>query len=80
LLQQSQAAFVEGKVEIALQGYSQLLNKGLFVNETIHDLTDALSRFPTDISILQELGDAYVRVNRLQDALDAFAKAEELFR
>lgn len=80
LLRRSQAAFVDGKVELGLDGYSQLINKGFFVDETIHDLKDALSRFPEDISIWQELGDAYVRVNRLQDALDAFTKAEELFR
>ena len=80
LLQESQAAFIDGKVDIALQGYSQLVNKGLFIDETIHDLRDALYRFPVDISIWQVLGDAYVRSNRLQDALDAFTKAEELLR
>ncbi len=80
LLQESQAAFLEGKVELALRGYTQLLDKGVFVDETIHDLRDSLSRFPADISIWEVLGDAYVRSNRIQDALDAFIKAEELLR
>ena len=33
-----------------------------------------------DVVIWQTLGDAYMRANRLQDALDAYTKAEELLR
>jgi cytochrome c-type biogenesis protein CcmH/NrfG len=39
-----------------------------------------LYRFPVDVNIWQSLGDAYMRANRLQDALDAYTKAEELLR
>ena len=44
------------------------------------DLKEALYRFPVEVSIWQTLGDAYMRSNRLQDALDAYTKAEELLR
>jgi hypothetical protein len=41
---------------------------------------DALYRYPVEVSIWQALGDAYMRSNRLQEALDAYTKAEELLR
>jgi cytochrome c-type biogenesis protein CcmH/NrfG len=50
------------------------------LDEVIHDLREAIYRFPVDVSIWQTLGDAAMRANRLQDALDAYTKAEELLR
>jgi tetratricopeptide (TPR) repeat protein len=64
----------------ALQSYEKLIKKGRFLEEVIFDLRGALDRFPVEVSILQALGDAYMRANRLQDALDAYTKAEELLR
>ena len=64
----------------ALEGYGRLIKKGRFLDEVICDLRDALYRFPVDVNIWQSLGDAYMRANRLQDALDAYTKAEELLR
>lgn len=80
ILVSAQAALTEGKINSALQGYTQLIGNNRCVEESIHDLRDALYRFPVDTSIWQTLGDAYVRNNRLQDALDAYTKAEELLR
>ena len=64
----------------ALESYARLIKKGRFLDEVIYDLRDALYRFPVEVSIWQSLGDAYMRANRLQDALDAYTKAEELLR
>jgi tetratricopeptide (TPR) repeat protein len=64
----------------ALESYSRLIKKGRFLDEVIFDLRDASYRFPVDVDIWQSLGDAYMRANRLQDALDAYTKAEELLR
>ncbi|HEY3473243.1 MAG TPA: tetratricopeptide repeat protein [Anaerolineales bacterium] len=64
----------------ALQSYDRLIKKGRYLDEVIHDLRDALYRFPVDVDIWQSLGDAYMRANRLQDALDSYTKAEELLR
>jgi hypothetical protein len=64
----------------ALEGYTRLIKKGRFLDEVIYDLRDASYRFPVDVDIWQSLGDAYMRANRLQDALDAYTKAEELLR
>ena len=50
------------------------------LEEVTFDLKEAIYRFPVEVSIWQALGDAYMRANRLQDALDAYTKAEELLR
>lgn len=64
----------------ALDTYSKLIKRGRFLDEVIFDLREALYRYPVEVSIWQLLGDAYMRANRLQDALDAYTKAEELLR
>jgi tetratricopeptide (TPR) repeat protein/uncharacterized protein Smg (DUF494 family) len=64
----------------ALQSYEKLIKKGRFLEDVIFDLREALYRYPVEVSIWQALGDAYMRANRLQDALDAYTKAEELLR
>jgi tetratricopeptide (TPR) repeat protein len=64
----------------ALETYEKLIKKGRFLEEVIYDLREALYRYPVEVSIWQTLGDAYMRANQLQDALDAYTKAEELLR
>jgi len=64
----------------ALETYAKLIKRGRFLDEAIFDLREALYRYPVEVSIWQSLGDAYMRANRLQDALDAYTKAEELLR
>jgi tetratricopeptide (TPR) repeat protein len=64
----------------ALDNYGRLIKKGRFLEDVIYDLREALYRYPVEVSIWQSLGDAYMRANRLQDALDSYTKAEELLR
>ncbi|RIK28583.1 MAG: hypothetical protein DCC56_15770 [Anaerolineae bacterium] len=64
----------------ALETYTKLIKKGKYLDEIIFDLREASYRYPVEVSIWQTLGDAYMRGNRLQDALDAYTKAEELLR
>ncbi len=64
----------------ALETYAKLIKKARYLDEVIFDLREALYRYPVEVSIWQTLGDAYMRGNRLQDALDAYTKAEELLR
>lgn len=73
-------AMSHGKIPDALQAYGNLIRKGKLLEEITFDLKEALYRFPVEVSIWQTLGDAYMRANRLQDALDAYTKAEELLR
>ncbi|MFZ5857743.1 MAG: tetratricopeptide repeat protein, partial [Chloroflexota bacterium] len=73
-------AMSHGKIPDALQAYTNLIRKGKLLEDVTFDLKEALYRFPVEVSIWQTLGDAYMRANRLQDALDAYTKAEELLR
>ncbi|MHB8855361.1 MAG: tetratricopeptide repeat protein [Bellilinea sp.] len=79
-LYNAQAALNRQEIVGALEYYNKLISRGEALEDTIHDLRDALYRYPIDISIWQALGDAYARGNQLQEALDAYTKAEELLR
>jgi hypothetical protein len=79
-LSSGQQALNAGKLNDAMKEYGKLIKKGRLLDEVIHDLREAIYRFPVDIIIWQTLGDAYMRAGRLQDALDAYTKAEELLR
>jgi tetratricopeptide (TPR) repeat protein len=70
----------QNNVNQALDSYGKLIKKARYMDEVIYDLREALYRFPVDVNLWQSLGDAYMRANRLQDALDAYTKAEELLR
>jgi hypothetical protein len=80
LLGQARNELSRSNIPGALEIYAKLIKKGRFLDEAIFDLREALYRFPVEVSIWQSLGDAYMRSNRLQDALDAYTKAEELLR
>ncbi len=69
-----------GNIAAALDIYDKLIRRGKSLEEIIRDLRDALYRYPVEVPIWQALGDAYMRANRLQEALDAYTKAEELMR
>jgi tetratricopeptide (TPR) repeat protein len=76
----AQNELTRGNIPGAMEGYGKLIKKGKLLDEIIFDLREALYRYPVEVTILQTLGDAYMRANRLQDALDAYTKAEELLR
>jgi tetratricopeptide (TPR) repeat protein len=76
----AQAELGRGNIAAALDQYGRLIRRGRSLEEIIRDLRDALYRYPVEVSIWQALGDAYMRANRLQEALDAYTKAEELLR
>ncbi|MGB8212154.1 MAG: tetratricopeptide repeat protein [Anaerolineales bacterium] len=80
LLSSAQTVLDQNSLEEAMKRYAKLIKKGRLLDEIIHDLREAIYRYPVDVIIWQTLGDAYMRANRLQDALDAYTKAEELLR
>jgi len=79
-LTQAQNELTRSNIPAAMANYSKLIKKGKMLDEIIFDLREALYRYPVEVAILQTLGDAYMRANRLQDALDSYTKAEELLR
>ena len=80
MLGSARSELSRSNIPAALDAYAKLIKKGRFLDEVIFDLREALYRYPVEVSIWQSLGDAYMRANRLQDALDAYTKAEELLR
>jgi tetratricopeptide (TPR) repeat protein len=80
LLVQARSAVVKGQPNQAIPLYTQLLKQAYPAQEIILELQEALYRHPVDILLWQTLGDAFMRNGQLQDALDAYTKAEELLR
>ena len=80
LLQRSRLLLEKANLESAMSEYSRLIKKGKYMEEIIFDLKEATYTHPVDVIVWQTLGDAYMRTNRLQEALDAYTKAEELLR
>jgi tetratricopeptide (TPR) repeat protein len=70
LLEQAQSALRHNDLIHALNNYEDLVNSGNLIEETIHDLREAIDRHPMETPLYQILGDAYMRSNRLQDAID----------
>ncbi|TES90242.1 MAG: hypothetical protein E3J88_04485, partial [Anaerolineales bacterium] len=69
-----------GNLEEAVKTYAKLVKRGKMVEEIIMDIQEALRKHPVDVGLWQTLGDAYMRADRLQDALDSYSKAEDLLR
>ncbi len=80
MLGQAKAELDRGDIPEALMHYGKLIKKGKHLEEIITHLNDTLYRYPVEVSIWQALGDAYMRANRLKEALSAYNKAEELIR
>jgi competence ComEA-like helix-hairpin-helix protein len=77
---QARNALIQGQTFQAVGHYNSLIKAQQALPDVIQDLNEALYRSPMDISIWEALGDAHVRSGHLQDALDAYTKAEELIR
>jgi cytochrome c-type biogenesis protein CcmH/NrfG len=80
ILSSAQTTLGQNSLSEAMVQYSKLIKRGHLLDEVVHDLREATYRHPVDVIVWQTLGDAYMRANRLQDALDAYTKAEELLR
>lgn len=80
ILVQAKGELERGDIPAALDHYGRLIKKGKNLEETIRDLTESLYRYPVEVGIWQTLGDAYMRANRLKEALESYNKAEELIR
>jgi tetratricopeptide (TPR) repeat protein len=79
-LQNARDLMAHGGLDAAVSEYSKLVKRGKLLEEVIYDLKEATYSHPVDVVVWQALGDAHMRANQLQEALDAYSKAEELLR
>jgi hypothetical protein len=80
VLHMARQSMEHGGLDAAINGYTKLIKRAKFLEEVIYDLKEATYTHPVDVIIWQTLGDAHMRNNQLQEALDAYTKAEELLR
>jgi hypothetical protein len=80
-LEEAREALSSGDLETALVGYQSLIRSKTNLSEVIVDLQRALEvDHPVNVDIWATLGDAFAGKDSLQNALDAYTKAEELLR
>ena len=77
-LQEAWNSVNRGEIDTAVDQYAQLINRDEHLDEIIRDLQEALGKYPQDAALYQSLGDAYMHANMLQEALDAYNRAEDL--
>ncbi|HZD56158.1 MAG TPA: helix-hairpin-helix domain-containing protein, partial [Anaerolineales bacterium] len=80
MLNEAREAFAQGDLGTAIERYTHLIQGQQLLDEIVEDLLKAVDRHPVEIGLYQALGDAYMRKDQLQEALDAYTKAEELLR
>jgi len=80
LHEQAKEDLTRGEIDNALNVYNQLISSEYQLDQIIQDLGEAADRHPINIDLLQSLGDAYMRADRLKEALETYTKAEELLR
>ena len=68
-----------GNIDESIKVFDPLIREGFELEAIIGNIQNALDHhYPIDINLWQALGDAYLKNNQLQDALDAYSKAEDL--
>jgi uncharacterized protein Smg (DUF494 family) len=79
-LEAARAALAQGAVAEAAAIYTRMVQSGQALNEIVQDLRAGVYQHPVDADLWQALGDAYIRIDKVQEALDAYTKAEELLQ
>jgi cytochrome c-type biogenesis protein CcmH/NrfG len=79
-IDQARETLIQGDLSSAVSQYGALIKSRQSLPDVIRDLTEATYRYPVESPIWQTLGDAYMRSDQIQEALDAYTKAEELLR
>ena len=79
-LAKARSLMSEKNLSESLAEYDFLIKKKKFLKEVINDLSKAANDFPNEISVIKTLGDAYMKINNLEAALESYSKAEDLLR
>jgi len=75
---EAQAKLMANDIPGAVTVYDALIKKGQRLDAVIDDLQKATEHFPNEVELFRLLGDACMQANRLDEALDAYTRAETL--
>ena len=70
----------ENNIDTALSKADKLIEKEIYLESIIDELNKAIVDHPLDPAIFVRLGDAYIRSNEIQKALDMYQEAETLLQ
>lgn len=79
-LNRARESIKKGDLTTALRRYTKLINANKAIDEVTVDLKDLVRKYPKEYLAWQTFGDARLRANRIQEALDAYAKAADLLK
>lgn len=78
-LDEAKKLLYSGDLDQSIDIYNGFIKDGLYLDKIILDIQTALDhQYPIDINLWQALGDAFLKDNQLQSAVDAYSKAEDL--
>ena len=77
LLERSRQALASGDIPSATEMYSDLVKRKDSLDSVIEDLRIAVDRTPDNADLWQVLGDAYMRDDQTDEAIDAYRKGME---
>ncbi len=77
-LPDAEAALREGDAEEAVRILAPVIHSGGALDEVIHMLKQSLRDVPDNLDLWIALGDACMRADRLEEALEAYNRAEEI--
>ncbi|GMR11627.1 MAG: hypothetical protein BMS9Abin28_2464 [Anaerolineae bacterium] len=77
LLERSRQALAAGDTQAAVEMYSDLVKRKKSLDSVIEDLRIAVDRTPDNADLWQILGDAYMRDDQTDEAIDAYRKGME---
>ncbi len=76
-LTRARMAIESGDKEVALAQYSDLIKSRQNLTTVINDLEKAVEKYPKDPAVQRKLGDAYLRNHQINEAMQAYSKAEQ---
>jgi hypothetical protein len=79
-LTRAREAAAHGDLTTALRRYIKLINSNRALDQVSADLKELTRKNPKNYLAWQTYGDARLRSNRIQEALDAYAKAADLLK